>query len=94
MYHPKGIVNILSLKTLKKQHHVTYDSKDRGGVFKMYTKDGVIEYIPHESGLHYLDHKDQHESGVVLVSMIRNNFEGYSKHEVEELSRPIIFKQC
>ena len=46
-YHPIGIANILSLKTLKKQQHVTYDSKDRDEEFKVHTKDGVIEFIPH-----------------------------------------------
>ena len=82
-YHLKRIANILSLKTLKKQHHVTCDSKDRDGVFKVHTKDGVVEFIPHESGLHYLDLKDQQESGVALVTTIKNNIEGYTKHEVE-----------
>ena len=42
-YHPKSIANILSLKTFKKQHHVTYVSKDRDGVFKVFTKEGVVD---------------------------------------------------
>ena len=29
-YHPKGITNIFSLKTLKQHHHVTDDSQDKG----------------------------------------------------------------
>ena len=49
----------------------------------MHTKEGLVEVMPHESGLHYLDLKDQHESGVTLVTMIRDNCEGYTKHEVE-----------
>ena len=39
--------------------------------------------MPHENGLHYLDLKDKHESGVELVTTIRDNFDGYTKHEVE-----------
>ena len=39
--------------------------------------------MPHEYGLHYLDLKDKHESGVALVTTIRDNFKGYIKHEVE-----------
>ena len=70
-YHPKGIVNILSLKTLKNRHHVTYNSKDGNGIFNV-----VVEYMPHESRLHYLDLKEKEEAGVALVTMIRNNFEG------------------
>ena len=42
-YHPKGIANILSLKTLKKRHHVTYDRND---VFKVHTGQGIVELLP------------------------------------------------
>ena len=79
----KCIANILSLKTLKKQHHVTYNSKDRDGVFKVFTKEGVAEFIPHDTGLHCLDLKAQHESGVALIMTIRNNVEHYTKQEME-----------
>ena len=51
-FHLKGIANIMSLKTLRNRHHVTYDSKDRGGVFKVHTDQGVVEFMPHQSGLH------------------------------------------
>ena len=80
-------------KTLKKQHHVTYNSKDRDGVFMLYTTKGAIEFIPHESGLHYLDLKDQHESAVALVMTIRNNFKGYTKWW-KGLSETIVSKEC
>ena len=43
-YNPKGIATILSLKTLKQSHHITYDSKDRDGDFKIYPKMGVVEF--------------------------------------------------
>ena len=39
--------------------------------------------MPHESGLHYLDLKEKQEAGVVLVTTIRDNFEGYTKKQVE-----------
>ena len=73
-YHPKGIANILSLKTLKRRHHVTYNSKDRDGVFTVHTSQVIIEFIPHESSLHYLDLKDKEEKGTILVTTIRENF--------------------
>ena len=69
---------------LKKRHYVIYDSKDGDGVFKVHTSQGVVEFIPHESGLHYLDLKDIEEDGVVLVTFIRENFEGFMKKQVEE----------
>ena len=52
-YQPEGIAYIFSLKTLIGRHHVTIDSKDRDGVFKVQNFKGIVEYIPHESGLHY-----------------------------------------
>ena len=65
--------------------HVTFDSKDRDQVFKVFTKEGVIEFALHETGLHYFDLEAQHESGVALVATIMNNFEGYTKCKVEGL---------
>jgi hypothetical protein len=55
-YHnPNGIANVLSLKSVAEKHRVTYDSWDRNGVFKVHTKDGVVEFKPSERGLHYVD---------------------------------------
>ncbi len=47
-----GIVNVLSLFLLAKKHHMTYDSHDRGGVFKVHTSKGLIEFKPTSKGLH------------------------------------------
>jgi hypothetical protein len=56
VYHnPNGIANVLSLKSVAEKHRVTYDSWDRNGVFKVHTKDGVVEFKPSERGLHYVD---------------------------------------
>ncbi len=56
MYHnPDGIANVLSLKSVAEKHRVTYDSWDRDGVFKVHTKNGVVEFKPTERGLHYVD---------------------------------------
>ena len=82
-YHPEGIVNILSFKTLKNRHHVTYKSRDRESVFKVHTTHRVVEFMPQESRLHYLDLKGNKEAGIALVTTIRENFEGYIKKQVE-----------
>jgi len=34
---------------------VTYDSEDRGGVFKVHTPNGVVEFMPTPRKLHYID---------------------------------------
>jgi len=54
-HNPKSIANVLSLKSVALRHHTTYDSKHRGGVFKVYTPGGVVEFKPSERGLYYLD---------------------------------------
>ena len=82
-YHLKGIANIVSLKMLKNRHCVTYDSEDRNGIFKVYTTKGIVEFVPHENRLHYLDLKEKEEAGVALVTMIRDNFKGYRKKQEE-----------
>ena len=82
-YHPKGIVNILSLKTLKKRHHVSYNSKDRDWVFRVHSSQGVVEFFSHESGIHYLNLKKNKEYGLALLTTIRENFEGFIKKQVE-----------
>jgi hypothetical protein len=44
--NPDGIANILSLFALGQKHHITYDSKDCGGVFKVHTSEGLLELTP------------------------------------------------
>jgi hypothetical protein len=56
VYHnPNDIANVLSLKSVAEKHRVTYDSWDLNGVFKVHTKDGVVEFKPSKRGLHYID---------------------------------------
>jgi hypothetical protein len=55
--NPNGIANVLSLYLLGQRHHITYDSKDRGGVYKVHTSRGVLEFTPTPSGLHVLNLK-------------------------------------
>ena len=75
-YHPKTISNILSLMTLKR-------SQDRDGIFEVHTTQGIVAFIPHKSGLHYLDLNDNEEVATAMVMMIKENFEGYTKKQVE-----------
>jgi hypothetical protein len=46
---------VLSLKSGVEKHRVTYDCWDWNRVFKVHTKDGVVEFKPSERGLHYAD---------------------------------------
>jgi hypothetical protein len=53
--NPDGIANILSIFHLGQKHHITYDTKDQGGIFKVHTSDGLLEFKPTNKGLHVLD---------------------------------------
>jgi hypothetical protein len=43
-FDARGIANVLSLYQLGQYFQVTYDSKDHGGVFKVFTQAGVVEF--------------------------------------------------
>ena len=92
-----GIANVLSLFLLGQKHHITYDSKDRGGVFKVHTTNGVIEFTPTSTGLHALDLKAHPDAAHLLVTSstvapppqlhavtnVHDNFEGFTKKQVQ-----------
>ena len=79
VYHnPYRIANVLSLESTKVKHRVTYDSWDRDGVFKVHTKEGIVEFKPSEKGLHYHDtSEDGSNFECMLVNTVRDNFEGH-----------------
>ena len=66
--NPDGIANVLSLFALGQKHHITYDSKDRGGVFKVHTSEGLLEFTPTKKGLHALDLKTNPQAAHLLVT--------------------------
>jgi len=84
VYHnPYGIANVLSLKSTVAKHRVTYDSWDRAGVFKVHTKEGIVEFKPSEKRLHYHDtSEDSSNFECMLVNTVRDNFEGHTKHDI------------
>jgi len=104
--HTSGIANVLSLHKLGKKYHITYDSQDRGGVFKVHTPKGVVEFIPTSKGLHYVDlsttpeaaymlvnassddeEEQEHEDHNLHVTTVRDNFEGFTKKQVQQAHR-------
>jgi hypothetical protein len=83
-HSPYGIANVLLLNGAKKIHRVTYDSEDCGGVFQVHTKGGIVEFKPSARGLHYHDVSNANRNiELMLVNTVRENFEGYSRHEIE-----------
>jgi hypothetical protein len=51
-HNPHSITNVLLLYEAKQCHQVTYDSKDRRGVFQVHTDEGIVEFKPSARGLH------------------------------------------
>ena len=78
VYHnPYGIANVLSLKSTKAKHRVTSDSWDRDGVFKVHTKEGIVEFKPSEKLLHYHDtSEDSSNFECMLVNTV------HTKHDI------------
>ena len=60
-----------------------YISPDKNEVFKVHTIKGVKEFIPHDSGFHYLDLNNHAENSVVLATTVGDNFEGFTKKQVK-----------
>jgi len=84
-HSPYGIANVLLLNGAQQRHRVMYDSKDRGGVFQVHTNEGIVEFKPSARGLHYHDVSNASSNiELMLVNTVRENFEGYSRHEVEK----------
>jgi hypothetical protein len=82
--NPDGIANVLSLYLLGKKHHITYDSQDRGGVFKVHTSSGVLEFKPTKKGLHALDLASTSAAAHVLVTSYQPSDEHLHVNTVHE----------
>ena len=78
------IANIISLKTIKSMFRVTYDSKDRGGVFTVQMEKGKTEFIPHPKGLRYLDLEKFDDLQMLMAITVEENHEGCTKHDVRK----------
>ena len=50
-------------------------------MFKVHTKDGVVEFKPSERGLHYHDASEEDSNlELMFVNTVQDNFEGYARH--------------
>jgi hypothetical protein len=67
-FDARGIANVLSLYQLGQKFKVTYDSTDRGGVFKVLTPAGVVEFKPTQKGLHVLNLKHNPDAAFILAN--------------------------
>ena len=55
-HNPRGIANVLSLRSIKQKYRVTYDIwNGKDGVFVVHTEHGPVVFMPNAKGLHYHD---------------------------------------
>jgi hypothetical protein len=95
-FDARGIANVLSLYQLGQKFKVTYNSTDRGGVFKVFTQAGVVKFKPTPKGLHVLDLKQNPDAAFLLVNdadlaygkspvpTVRQNYEGFTKRQIQQ----------
>ncbi|KAL7528833.1 hypothetical protein ACHAWF_002726 [Thalassiosira exigua] len=81
-----GIANVVLLRSLEKKYRVSYDSLEQGGgAFIVHAPGSEIKFKRCEdTGFPYIDLDDHgDEAAVMLVQTVRQNFEGYTRQEVE-----------
>ena len=93
-FDSRGIANVLSLYQFGQKFKVTYDSTDHGGVFKVFTKAGVIEFALTVKGLHAINLRENPDAAYLLVNdadlafhspvqTVCRNYEGFTKKQVQ-----------
>jgi len=63
-----GITNVLSLYSFDRKFKVTYNSMDRGGIFRVHTKHGVVEFKLTTNRLNALKLKTNPNAAFLLVN--------------------------
>jgi hypothetical protein len=93
-FDSRGIANVLSLYQLGQKFKVTYSSTGHRGVFKVFTKAGVIKFAPTVKCLHAINLRDNPDAAFLLVNdtdlafqspvkTVRRNYDGFTKKQVQ-----------
>ena len=81
-FSKRAITNIIALQNLIKQYHVTYDSNDLSFVVHRESENKPdMEFIMHESGLHYYDPRKRKE--FIFINTVSGNKEGFTKRQIK-----------
>ena len=68
----------VSLQSVAKNYRVTYDS-DNSGTFMVNAKEGVLDFIPHPNGFHYIN-----EASIKYQSKTAINKSAVIKHSQKD----------
>ena len=90
---PGGIVNVLSLASMRKHYAVTYDGSSEAPGFRVRTNAGVLLFKESEKGLYYYDTNSSHSpppqhAFVSTVDQQRESFTNRQYHQAK-LAREI-----
>jgi hypothetical protein len=87
MYNPKGVANILSLNSVKRHYHVTYDS-DGGDTFVVTDDKGrKLHFTPTKKGLYALRGPSSGEQQWSFLNTVADQRDIYTKREVKAANR-------
>ena len=83
-FSTEAITDIMSLKNMKKQYRITYDSAASYDFIVHHQKFGKLDlyFVMHESGLHYYDPREPQQHSFA-ISTFRGNMEGYSQRQLK-----------
>ncbi|KAL7466217.1 hypothetical protein ACHAXS_006508 [Conticribra weissflogii] len=82
-YNALVLANILSFSQVEKHYDISYGTKTTSGNFIVHTQLGDIIFKKNGMGLPYLDLQED-KCGLCLITTIRNNFEGFTKKEINQ----------
>jgi hypothetical protein len=87
-FSTRAITNIIALRNLIEQYHVTYDSDDLMFVVHRESESKPnMEFRMHESGFHYYDPRK--EAHLTFINTVSENKEGFTQRQIkgEDLAR-------
>ena len=70
--------------TRLQKNHITYDSKDRGGVFRVHTSNEIKKFKPNKKGLHTISMDGKQNVGQMFVNNDQGNYKGFNKQKILE----------
>jgi hypothetical protein len=81
-FSTRVITNIIALRNVIDQYHITYDSDDLMFVVHKYLESKPnMEFRMHDSGLHYYDLRKGHH--LTFVNTVSENKTGFTKRQIK-----------
>ena len=95
--NPRGICNLISLKTMKKLFPITYQSSPDDGentAFQVHATHGIIEFKPCNEGLHYMDLMKHSTTETLCIQTVQGNYKGTAGETSNKPSKHANYIAC